>query len=182
MRQSLQIKPVEIGQPFQNNPTIAFTVGFEYENPEIAMRVANEFVTLIVNEDSRSRTSRSTEAVKILTDETKDIENKLEATQVQILEIERRPEAPEQQKSELTSLASLRAELVQKMSVYSDAHPAVTALRKRIAALEKTIAQDPQTRTPAQTTRADDIDALKRQREALETRLAETNPDLQRPV
>ena len=42
------------------------------------MRVANEFVTLIVNEDARSRTSRATEAVKILTSETKDIEDKLE--------------------------------------------------------------------------------------------------------
>ena len=48
------------------------------------MRVASEFVTLIVNEDTRSRTSRSTEAVKILTSERRDIEDKLESTQVQI--------------------------------------------------------------------------------------------------
>ena len=79
MRQSVQIKPAEVdGPPRQGAPTIAFTVGFEYGNPELAMRVANEFVTLIVNEDARSRTSRATEAVKILTSETKDIEDKLE--------------------------------------------------------------------------------------------------------
>ena len=42
------------------------------------MRVASEFITLIVNEDARSRTSRATEAVTILTGETKDIEDKLE--------------------------------------------------------------------------------------------------------
>ena len=81
MRKSTQIKPAEVeGQHRQGVATIAFTVGFEHENPELAMRVANEFVTLIVDEDARSRTSRATEAVKILTDEAKDIEDKLEAT------------------------------------------------------------------------------------------------------
>ena len=58
---------------------------------------------------------------------------------MQIFEIARRPreavpEIPEQQKSQLTALAALKAELIQKTSVYSDAHPAVTALKKRIAA------------------------------------------------
>src|ERR1700730_8118872 len=182
MRQSTQIKPVDVeGQPRQGTPTIAFTVGFEYGNPELAMRVASEFVTLIVNEDARSRTSRATEAVKILTSETKDIEDKLESTQMQILEIARQPreavpEIPEQEKSQLTALAALRAELIQKTSVYWDAHPAVTALKKRIAAMEKTLTQ--QAPAKAQSTRADDIEALKRQREALEKRLADTNSKL----
>jgi uncharacterized protein involved in exopolysaccharide biosynthesis len=184
MRQNTQIKPVDVeGQPRQGTPTIAFTVGFEYENPELAMRVASEFITLIVNEDARSRTSRATETVKILTDETKDIENKLESTQMQIFEIARRPreavpEIPEQQKSQLTALAALKAELIQKTSVYSDAHPAVTALKKRIAAMEKTLTQSAQAPAKAQSTQADDIEALKRQREALETRLADANSKL----
>ena len=83
MRESLQIKPVDVegqqpryGAP---SPTIAFTVGFQYDDPEIAMRVANEFVALILGEDARSRTSRATEAVRILAGETKDIEDKLES-------------------------------------------------------------------------------------------------------
>ena len=184
MRQSVQIKPSEVdGPPRQGTPTIAFTVGFEYGIPELAMRVASEFVTLIVNEDARSRTSRATEAVKILTSETKDIEDKLESTQAQILEIARRPreavpEIPEQEKSQLTALAALRAELIQKTSVYSDAHPVVTALKKRIATMEKTLTQSTQSPAKAQSTQADDIEALKRQREALEKRLAEANGKL----
>ena len=95
MRKSTQIKPTDVeGQPRQGTPTIAFTVGFEYENPEVAMRVANEIVTLIVEEDARSRTSRATEAVKILTGETKEIGDKLESTQMQILEIARHRATP----------------------------------------------------------------------------------------
>jgi uncharacterized protein involved in exopolysaccharide biosynthesis len=66
MRESTKIKPVDMeGQSRQSANTIAFTVGFEYEDRQLAMRVANEFVTLIVNEDARSRTSRATEAVRI---------------------------------------------------------------------------------------------------------------------
>ena len=107
MRKSTEIKPAEVeGQQRQNMPAIAFTVGFEHENPELAMRVASEFVTLIVDEDARSRKSRGTEAVKILTGETKDIEDKLTSVQTQIYEIARRPrdevpETPDQQKSQL---------------------------------------------------------------------------------
>jgi uncharacterized protein involved in exopolysaccharide biosynthesis len=183
MRQSIQIKSADVdGQSRQGAPTIAFTVGFEYENPELARQLATEFVNLIVGEDARSRTSRSTEAVKILTGETRDIEDKLESTQMQILEIARRPreavpEMPEQQKSQLTALSALKAELIQKTSVYSDAHPAVTALKKRIAAMEKTLTQPAQAPAQAQT-QADDIEALKRQREALEKRLGEANTKL----
>lgn len=182
MTKSTQIKPVEF-EGRQGTPTIAFTVSFEYDNPELAMRVASELVTLIVGEDARSRNSRATEAVKILTGETKDIEEKLESTQMEIFEVARRPretvpETPEQEKSQLTALAALRAELIQKMSVYSDAHPAVIALKKRIAAMEKTVTQSTQTPAKTASTQTDDLEALKRQREALEKQLADANSRL----
>ncbi len=185
MRASLQIKPIEIdaqaryGTP---SPTIAFTVGFEYDNPEIAMRVANEFVTMILGEDARSRTSRSTEAVRILTGETKDLEDKLETTQGQIFEAERRPravaEVPEQQRSELAALSAMKAELAQKVSVYSDAHPSVVALKKRIALMEKSLTQPTQSQATRPSTPTDDLESLKRQREDLEKRLIEANTKL----
>jgi uncharacterized protein involved in exopolysaccharide biosynthesis len=181
MTKSTQIKPVEFDG--QRTPTIAFTVSFEYDNPELAMRVASELVTLIVGEDARSRNSRATEAVKILTGETKDIEDKLESTQMEIFEVARRPretvpDTPEQEKSQLTALAALRAELIQKMSIYSDAHPAVIALKKRIAAMEKTVTQSTQTPAKTASTQTDDLEALKRQREALEKQLADANSRL----
>jgi uncharacterized protein involved in exopolysaccharide biosynthesis len=184
MRESTQIKAVDTeGQPRQGATTIAFTVGFQYEKPELAMRVANEFVTLILDEDARSRTSRATDAVKILTGEAKDIEEKIDSTQMQILEVARRPhdvvpEIPDQQKSQLAALAVLRGELIQKTSVYSDAHPAVAALKKRIAAMEKSLTQSTQVSEKAPSTQADDLDALKRQRESLEKRLADANSKL----
>jgi hypothetical protein len=182
MRKSTLLKPAEEGNSYQNLPTIAFVVGFEHESPELAMRVANEFVTSIVDEDARSRTGRAMEAVKILADEAKDIEGKIESVQAQISEIARRPrdevpEAPDQEKSQLAALAALKADLIQKSSVYSDAHPAVSALKKRIAAMEKSLTQS--TPTPkTRSTQLDELDAAKRQRDVLEKRLADTNNKL----
>jgi hypothetical protein len=166
----------------QNDPNaIAFTVGFEYGNPEIALRVANEFVTLIIDEDTRSRTGRATETVKVLTDESRSLEDQREANQAQLLELARRPrdsvpETSEKERSQLAALATLKAELIQKMSVYSEAHPAVTALKKRITAMEKSLTESPPVSAGNQT--ADEIEALKRQREILEKRLADANAKL----
>jgi uncharacterized protein involved in exopolysaccharide biosynthesis len=184
MRQSIQVKPVEMTGPSRPGAsTIAYTVGFEYESPEIAMRVANELITSILNEDARTQTSRATEAVKILESEVKGIEGKLDSTQMQIIEVARRPheatsEIPEEEKSQLIALAALKAELIQKTSVYSDAHPAVTSLKKRIAAMEKTISQPPQGPAAAQKAPADDLESLKRQREVFEKRLDDANGKL----
>jgi uncharacterized protein involved in exopolysaccharide biosynthesis len=184
MRKSLQMKPV-MSDGNRGTSTLALTVGFESDSAELAMRVANEFVSLLVGEDARSRTNRATEAVKILTDEAKETENKLVATQMQLLAIASRPrdtvpEIPEQQKLDLTALAAARAELVQKSAVYSDAHPAVLALKKKIAAMEKNLTRPSKAQTQSQSIQAEteEVAALKRQRDALENRLGSINGKL----
>lgn len=183
MRDSLQFKPVASDSQLRMSAlTVAFSVGFEYSDPKVAMDVANELVRLIVSEDDRTRADRASEAVKILTDEAKDLEGKLEDTQARILEAARRPidtlpTVSEQQKSQLSALGTLRAELAQKMSIYSDAHPAVTSLKKRIALMEKSVQEPP----PVAQSRPDqtgDMEAMKRQREAIEKRLADANARL----
>ena len=62
------------------------------------------------------------------------------------------------------------------MSVYSEAHPAVTALKKRIAATEKSLTQTPPASAGNQS--ADEIETLKRQREILEKSIADANAKL----
>lgn len=186
MRKSIEIKPIPVeidGQLRPNSPAVAFAVGFKYETPALAMRVANELVTSIVDGYERSRNSRTTEMVKILTGQAKDIEGKLESTQMQILKLAQRPsdtipDISEEQKSRLAALAALKAELIEKASIYSAAHPVIIALKRRIAALEKKLAQPPELPAQAQSTPADDMEALKRQRIALEKQLADANGKL----
>jgi uncharacterized protein involved in exopolysaccharide biosynthesis len=186
MRNRIQIKPIAVevdGMLRPNSRAVAFTVGFVHENPEIAMRVANELVALIIGGDERSRSGKTTEMVKLLASQAKDIDDKIEATQAQMLEVARRPRAltvaiPEEQKIRSTEIARLKTELTQKLSIYSDGHPSVTALKKRIATLEKQAAGPSQVPEQAQSSPDDEIEGFKRQRQALERQLADTNGKL----
>src|SRR5882724_752159 len=62
MRKNTKIEPLVQPLAFSqvrsraDNPTIVFTVGFEYSDPQTASRVANELVTRILSEDLRDRT------------------------------------------------------------------------------------------------------------------------------
>src|SRR5690242_10244162 len=57
MRERAQIKPLESGMGGERKQAIAFSVGFEYERPDVATRVANDLITIILNEDVRTRTN-----------------------------------------------------------------------------------------------------------------------------
>lgn len=184
MRDAVQFKPAVADAQMRTSAlTVAFTVGFQYSDPKVAMAVANELVNMIVSEDDRARRNRAGEAVKLLSDDVKDLESKLENTQAQIFEAARRPPdvlptMSEQQRAQLSALATLRAELAQKMSVYSDAHPTVTSLKKRIALMEKSIQEPAPSQAQSKSGQIEDTEALKRQREAIEKRLSEANAKL----
>ena len=132
----------------KNNSAIAFTMSFEYENPELAMKVANEFLTLILNEDVRVRTDRATETTQFLAREVKRLQAELDSVNVQILAAKQQPinpnaVLPDQLKDQRDALAKMKTDLLQTTSVYSEAHPRVKALKKRIVALEQQIAEAP---------------------------------------
>jgi polysaccharide biosynthesis transport protein len=70
MRSRIAIERFELGSVGRRSRpdalTIGFTVGFEDRSPQIAARVANELVTLILAEDVKSRTSRASETTRFL--------------------------------------------------------------------------------------------------------------------
>lgn len=70
MRSRIAIERFELGTVGRRSRpdalTIGFTVGFEDRSPQLAARVANELVTLILAEDVKSRTSRASETTRFL--------------------------------------------------------------------------------------------------------------------
>ena len=64
--------------------TIAFKVGFEYEKPEIAHKVANELVTLFLDENIKTRTERATETTEFLTQELDRLKVELEGVESKV--------------------------------------------------------------------------------------------------
>jgi uncharacterized protein involved in exopolysaccharide biosynthesis len=148
MKKSTKIEPVAqplaFARPYSPNvnPTIAFTVGFEYPDPQVAARVANELVTRILNEDLRDRTSRATDTTKFLAREVQKLQAdsaSIDAKIEQAKAAQLRPNSPTSADQPATQLAQLRAELVQKSALYSDKHPTMQALKRQIAAMEKAV-------------------------------------------
>ena len=133
MRERASVTPIALNITGSRGSTLAFTVGFEYEEPQTTMRVANEFVTLILNEDVRARTSRASETTKFLSQEVGRLEKERLEIEVQIARQRFTNIAPQETASQL---AVLKAELFQKSAVYSASHPEIQALKERIAALE----------------------------------------------
>lgn len=182
------------------NTALAFTISFEYEKPALAMKVANEFLTLILNEDIRVRTNRAAETTQFLQGEVKKLQGELSANGAQLAEVMQRPQnrakdTPDQIKEQRDALTKMKTDLISTSSVYSEAHPRVVALKKRIAALEKQIAATPVApsssatetpKTPDAGGLADagkpssvDLDALVEQRKAIENRLEDATKKLQ---
>jgi uncharacterized protein involved in exopolysaccharide biosynthesis len=184
MKQRTQLKLVDLSLPTEQTAlTIAFTLSFEYENPDLAARVANEFLTLILDEDARNRTRRAEETTKFLEQEVTRLQGVLSSLDLQIAQESLKPHDPvddiplvvRQQQEELTKL---KMELVQKSAIYSNAHPEVVALKRRITGLEKVIAESPAQPKPVEKPAEHNLDALKQQRLSTSAALEEADRKL----
>ena len=127
-----KIAPVDLQLDFKQrtraameNPTIVFSVGFEYADPATAARVANELMTRILNEDLRDRTSRATDTTKFLSREVQRLqaENTALDNKIAQLRVSQGKPAASARADQPTTLDQLKSELVQKSALYSDRHP-----------------------------------------------------------
>src|SRR3972149_6985584 len=164
MRAQAQIRPVDLDlrsrRPGLN--TIAFSVSFEHESPDMARRVANELVTLILAEDARTRSSRAAETTQFLASEQKRLESELSTVEARIAEFRRTNRATVSEQLML-QMAPLQAELHQKAAIYSPSHPALKPLLQQIATLEKITAQSVES--------AAALDVLQRQQSTIQRNL-----------
>src|SRR5262249_821923 len=142
----------------------------------IATKVANDLITLFLNEDARNRTNRAMETTKFLAREAQRLETDLGSIDAKIFELKRQQRGnavlqPDQ--AQLPQLAVLKAELAQKSAVFSKAHPEVKRLNAQIQALEKTTPPAPPVTTAVKQAQVDNdaLDALQTQRKSVETNL-----------
>jgi uncharacterized protein involved in exopolysaccharide biosynthesis len=136
IRKRTIIKPSEQKLESRKKEAIAFTIGFEYERPDIATKVANEFVTMLLAEDVRSRTEFAAQTTRFLAQEVARLEGRLSTVDTQIAAIKK----TKGDSSDLDSskqLAALKNELSIKSATFSNSHPEIMALKRRIAAMEK---------------------------------------------
>ncbi len=138
IRDRTVIKPSEVTLQGEKKQAIAFTIGFEYEQPQTATRVANELVTLILNEDVRTRTNFASETTKFLEKEVKRLEDQLGTINNDIVERQKLSSASsEDPADDARNLAGLKAQLAVKSANFSENHPDIRTLKRQIQALEK---------------------------------------------
>ena len=137
IRERTKIKPLEGTLGGERKQAIAFSVGFEYERPDVATRVANELVTMILNEDVRTRTNFASETTKFLETDVKRLEIQLSAINDEINNRQKMATGGLfDPADDGRNLAALKAQLAVKSANFSDSHPDVRSLKRQIQALE----------------------------------------------
>src|ERR1700716_1037485 len=119
MKKQTKIAPVDLQLDFKQrsrleNPTIVFSVGFEYSDPATAARVANEVMPRILSEALRDRRSRATDTTKFLAREVQRLEADNAALDARIAQLrlsQGKPAASGNTDQPATMLAQLKAEL-----------------------------------------------------------------------
>jgi len=183
MKKNTKIAPVELELDFKQktraaleNPTIVFSVGFEYGDAATATRVANELMTRILSEDLRDRTSRATDTTKFLARDVQKLQGDNAALDKRIaqLRLSQGGSGSSGTDQPATLLSQLKADLVQKSALYSDRHPLIQSLKRQIEALEKA-ASSP---TNKEATADASLDVLVAQQEALQKNLDQASAKL----
>src|SRR5207244_3389129 len=158
------------------NPTIIFSIGFEYNDPTTAAAVANELVTRILSEDLRDRTVRATDTTKFLAREVQRLQAENAALDAKIGQLRLAQGRPvgSSGSDQPTTLSQLKSELVQKSALYSERHPVIQSLKKQIEAFEKVAPAAAPPSTPAPTNdpaTTASLEALVAQQESLQKNL-----------
>jgi polysaccharide chain length determinant protein (PEP-CTERM system associated) len=84
LRTLVGIEPISVDTKTKGKATIAFKVTYEDRNPEVAYRVANDLVTLFLDENVRVRTQRATETTEFLTQEAEKLKAELDNLESQL--------------------------------------------------------------------------------------------------
>lgn len=85
MRESAEMVQLATGNGRRNSVSaIVFTITFENKIPVVASRVANEFVTLILEQNIKSRIARASETQEFFKQETQKLEEQLSEIEIEI--------------------------------------------------------------------------------------------------
>ncbi len=115
--------------------TIAFTVGFEGEDPQLVQKVANEITTLYLNENLRTRTEKAEETTSFLTEETKRLSAEISRLETALADFK------EKNANQLPELNDLNTQVLQRTETeISDTNTQLRSLEDRKTYLEGQLA------------------------------------------
>lgn len=143
MRGDIRLEPVSVEitdrrTGTRSQATIAFKLSYESRDPRSAQRVANELVTLYLNENIKTRTQRAAEASLFLGEEADRLQKQLEQLDASLTALKQRAQGSLPEHSSLNFQLLDRTD--QEMArIERDA----AMLQERIVLLENQLAQTP---------------------------------------
>jgi succinoglycan biosynthesis transport protein ExoP len=158
--------------------TIAFRLTFEHRKPEITQRVANELVTLFLDENVKSRTERATETTEFLTQEADKLKAELEKVETQLAAYkqEHSKALPQHQELHMGMLARTETELKDVEREYKTAQEELRFLDLELSAAKAGIT--PKTGAAYTPQNPQDIGGLKAEYQRLLSLYTEAHPDV----
>ena len=186
MRKDIKVEMVsaEVVDPRTGRPTqasIAFTVAYDNRSPQLAQRVANELVSLYLNENLKSRTQLAGDAARFLAEEGKRLSE-------QIAELEKKlAEFKEKHAGELPELTQLNLQLMDRTDrEILEVERQISSLEERKILLQAQLAQvNPMEKLTAETGErilgpADRLKVLQSQYASLSGLYGPDHPDILR--
>jgi polysaccharide chain length determinant protein (PEP-CTERM system associated) len=179
MRKAIAVELVQANMdPNRSGPaTISFSIAFEHRRPEVAQAVANDLVTLFIDENVKVRTQRAAQTTEFLTQEADKLKKEVDAIEAQVAKYkqEHANGLPENVALGMASMQRVEADLRQVERDHAGAEEALRTLEGERAAA---MAEPP----PAVTATVDPTQAELRTARAELARLAatytENHPDL----
>jgi succinoglycan biosynthesis transport protein ExoP len=162
----------------QGQGTIAFKLSFEHRKPEITQRVANELVTLFLDENVKSRTERATETTEFLTQEADKLKVELEKVenQLAVYKQEHSKALPQHQQLHMSMLSRTESELKDAEREYKTAQEELRFLDLELSAAKAGIT--PKAGAAYAPQNPQDIGSLKAEYQRLLSLYTEAHPDV----
>ncbi|NES09560.1 lipopolysaccharide biosynthesis protein, partial [Pseudomonas laurentiana] len=178
MRNAIAVSTVSTSVKGRGEVTIAFRVSFDHKEPEVANEVANELVTLFLDENIRQRTERASETTEFLTQEANKLRVELEALENQLADFKQAHAnaLPEHQELRMNMLSRAELELKEVDRDYKSAQEELRYLELERSAASAGLLVQPGTAAAAE--KPQDLGSLKAEYARLLARYKEAHPDV----
>ncbi|MDH3512798.1 MAG: Wzz/FepE/Etk N-terminal domain-containing protein [Gammaproteobacteria bacterium] len=181
---SLDLVNVELNDPtrgFQMVSTIAFMIGFEDKDPKVAQKVANELVSLYMEENVRSRTVQTGETVAFLTDEVNRLDTEVKEIEARVARFKKENEGGLPEMVGVNRELSLRTEdqlmdVQRRLTSIEDTRLLIEAQLSQIEPSSPTILPDGRAVLPPQ----DQMRALQTRLAMIKGQYSDDHPDVVR--
>ncbi len=160
----------------RHHNSITFSVAFEHPKPDIAQGVANELVTLFLQENLKNRTRRATETTDFLMSEAEKLRQKINVIEQQVAEFKQKNERSLPENLNLNNQMLERAQ-----ASFNELERDIKAQQEQISYLEVQLATIESTAPEDENTRLSPLQQLtlaRNQYDRLKQRYGPEHPDI----